>query len=155
MRPGRRESRRHKDSYRPGNVEEVHERGVGSSLFFSLSHSHFTHPSSRTSSFSHPRARTRRVGVPFRDLRRFNRAINLTPCCNNTSRQERRGGGEIKTARERGLQVQEKKRESAGERGEDQKGALGGPLSIYRAGYRRVSRSVEKAAQFNRGVKGE
>jgi len=30
---------------------------------------------------------TRRVGVPFRDLRRFNRAINLTPCCNNTSRR--------------------------------------------------------------------
>ena len=30
-------------------------------------------------------ADTRAVGVPFRDLRRFNRTINLTPCCNNTS----------------------------------------------------------------------
>jgi len=34
---------------------------------------------------------TRRVGVPFRDLRRFNRAINLTPCCNNTSRRAAAG----------------------------------------------------------------
>ncbi|KAG7207042.1 hypothetical protein KM043_000924 [Ampulex compressa] len=32
-----------------------------------------------------PRSEGRAVGVPFRDLRRFNRTINLTPCCNNAS----------------------------------------------------------------------
>lgn len=63
----------HKDSYRSGNVEEEREEACSFSLF-SLSLSFFA-PS---------RAR---VGVPFRDLRRFNRAINLTPCCNNTSRR--------------------------------------------------------------------
>jgi len=67
------ESHRHKDSYRSGNVEEEREEACSFSLF-SLSLSFFA-PS---------RAR---VGVPFQDLRRFNRAINLTPCCNNTSRR--------------------------------------------------------------------
>lgn len=78
----RRESRRHKDSYRPGNVEEEREEACSFSLF------------SLSLSFLAPSRALGRVGVPFQDLRRFNRAINLTPCCNNTS--HRSGGGEVK-----------------------------------------------------------
>lgn len=121
MRPGRRESRRHKDSYRPGNVEEVHERreSVLSSLSLSFPPAHLTRPPSRPP----PRARTRRVGVPFRDLRRFNRAINLTPCCNNTSRRAaRRRRGKNSQARA----SSPRNRGRGG--GEGQRGGLSGAL---------------------------
>lgn len=119
----RRESRRHKDSYRPGNVEEEREEACAlSSLSLFSPHLSFLAPSRALG----------RVGVPFRDLRRFNRAINLTPCCNNTSRRRR-----------------SKNFEGAG--GEGREGLGSGPASIYRGA---VSRGRWRRARLNHVLKG-
>lgn len=56
--------------------------------------------SSFSVSFLAPSRALGRVGVPFQDLRRFNRAINLTPCCSNTSRRSGSGEVKISSARE-------------------------------------------------------